>query len=96
MSQPLPTGRDWDLVDDQWANILNPIVTSPFNNSILIMGLKLLAGKNIINHGLGKLMIGWSLVDINGPATIYRSSPLNDKTIALTSTIAVTINLEVF
>jgi hypothetical protein len=56
----------------------------------------LINGTTIINHGLGKMQQGWFIVDINGAATIYRSQPLNDKTLILNSSAAVIVSIGVF
>ena len=96
MSSPLSTGLAWDVANPLWAQSINPIIVAPVNNSFILSNIKLKAGINVINHGLGKLMIGWIISDINGAATIYRSAPLNAMTLTLTSSAAVTVNLEVF
>ena len=54
------------------------------------------AQKERQNHGLQQTMQGWMITDINAAATVYRSQPLNDKTLTLTSSAACTVDLVVF
>lgn len=92
----LPKGLEWPLAQTKWAGILNPFLAKPSLNNNLLMDLVLASGVNVINHKLGRAPIGWRVVDINGIATLNRSAPLNDLTLTLTSSAAVTISLEVF
>ena len=83
-------------MQNKWASELNPLLNQPQNNGILLKNISLIAGQTIINHRLGKKQQGWIITDINAAATIYRSQPLNDKTLTLTSSAPCTVNLQVF
>ncbi len=96
MAVPLPTGIEWDQASNLWATTLNPILVNPLNSIIILKNIALINGATIINHGLGRLMQGWIIIDVNGAATIYRSAPLNPSTLTLTSNAAVTVTLGVF
>ena len=63
---------------------------------VYLEGVNLINGVTQIDSKLGRMMQGWMITDINGAATIYRSQPLNSKTLTLTSNAAVTVNLYVF
>lgn len=91
-----PTSQDFTLLQNQWKRPIESCLARPTNQSLLLNGVALISGATVINHLLGRKMQGWVIVDINGAATIYRSSPLNDKTLTLTSSAAVTVNIEVF
>ena len=93
---PLSPKLDWSLANPQWAASLNPILNNPTNTSMILKNQPLINGVTIINHGLGRLMQGWIITDINGAATIYRSAPFNNKTLTLTSNAIVTVSIEVF
>lgn len=80
----------------QWRSQLNPLLSNISNNKSILKGVVLISGTTIINHLLGQTMQGWSIVDQNASASIYRSQPFNDKTLTLVSSAAVTVNLEVF
>lgn len=96
MATPLSSKLEWAFANPIWASTLNPIIASPLSSSSLLLKVPLNSGITVINHQLGRKMLGWWIVDINGAATIYRSQPLNDKTLTLTSNAAVTVNLGVF
>lgn len=96
MAKLLSPKLSWDLANPLWASSLNPVLSNPLNNINLIQNIPLIIGKNIINHKLGQMMQGWFVVDVQGIATLYRSAPLNDLTLTLTSSAVVTISLGVF
>lgn len=96
MSAPLSSKLDWQLANPIWASQLNPIIASPLSSSRIIKNYPLINGVTIINHGLGRLMQGWFIVDITAAATIYRSQPLNGSTLILTSNAAVICDIGVF
>lgn len=80
-----------------WRQVLNPLIAVPMNNGIQLEGIVLTASTNVINHKLGRMQQGWVITDINNVATsIYRSQPFNDKTLTLTSSGAVTVNIWVY
>ena len=95
MSQ-LSSKLEWEMAQNKWAGVLNPIIANPITNPTILKNISLVAGVNVINHGLQKTQQGWFISDINAAATVFRSQPFNDKTITLTSSAAVTINLVVF
>lgn len=96
MSSPLSPNLSWDLANPKWAQSLNPIIANPLSSGSILKNIILVNGETVINHGLGRLMQGWIIVDINGAATIYRSQLMNDKTLTLTSNAVVTASIEVF
>jgi hypothetical protein len=96
MAAPLSHKLVWELANPIWASTINPVLSAPTNNSNILKGILLSNGVNIINHGLGRLMQGWIITDIDGVATIYRSAPMNSSTITLTASASVVVNIEVF
>ena len=91
----LSTALTWDQAKTIWAGILNPIVTSPFQPQF-IYNISLAIGSNTINHKLGRVPIGWFLVDVNTPATIYRGAASSTTTITLYSNLETVIGLGVY
>lgn len=83
------------LMQNAWKAALLPVVTNQPNQGHMIE-TQLSIGNNVINHLLGRNQLGWFLADIDGASTIYRSSPLNNKTLTLNSSAAVTVKLWVF
>lgn len=88
--------RDFQLMQSAWATLLNPMLSNPSLQCILLKDVALASGANVINHRLGRKPQGWRIVDINGAATIYRSANFNNLTLTLTSSAPVQISIEVF
>lgn len=98
MPQPLSTNLSWDMANNQWATSLNQLLSIAILSGTSINGVVLNAvtGITTINHGLGRTMQGWFVTDINAAITVFRSQPLNDKTLTLTSSGGATVNLWVY
>ena len=98
MSLPIfqDPNRNFMLMQTGWSTQLNPWLQNPMSQGVYLEGVSLANGTTQINHKLDRMMQGWMITDINGAATIYRSQPLNSKTLTLTSNAAVTVNLYVF
>lgn len=96
MSAQLPMRLPYEMMQQKWASLLNPILLNPLNSIGIIENYKLNAGVNIINHMLGQLPQGWFLVDKQGPGDIYRTAPYTDIQLTLTSTTAVVVSIGVF
>ena len=97
--QLLPKKLSWDLAQDRWAAILNPLIKSPSNNRLILKNVNLIAGTNVINHGLGADLQGWNPIRVRASTTLYDlqdSNQMPDLTLVLVSSAAVTIDLEVF
>lgn len=88
--------KDLQMLQSSWASVLNPVLKNPSLDNVLLKNISLSSGVTIIDHKLGRTPQGWRIVDVDGAATIYRSAPLNNLTLTLTSDAAVTISLEVF
>jgi len=92
----LPQKLPLDLMQTRWASEINPVIGFAPNQGILLKNIELINGVTVINHRLSRQMQGWVLMDIDGPASIHRSQPLNASTLTLTSNSACTIALWVF
>ncbi len=92
----LPQKLNWNQAETKWAGTLNPIINSPLTNPLILKGISIKAGDNVINHLLGATQQGWIISDIDSPVTLYRSAAFNNKTLTLTSSGSATINLVVF
>jgi hypothetical protein len=80
----------------RWASLIEPVLSQPFNNGVLLQEVELSTGTNKINHKLGRKPQGWVVVDQNAAATVYRSAPFNALTLTLTASAGVTVSLHVF
>jgi hypothetical protein len=86
-------------VQTRWSEIINPILINPSLKNLVLPSVQLVAGKNVINHTLGRTLLGWRVIRLNAPAQIYDQQTLNqmpEKTLILMSNLACTIFLEVF
>lgn len=90
------TDQVLQLMQSKWASEINPVLSNPSLQSILLKDVSLINGVTVVNHRLGRNLQGWRIADINGAAQIYRSAPKNALTLTLTSNAAVTVTLEVF
>lgn len=84
------------LLQTKWSSILNPLLSNPITQGILLKNISLKNGSNVINHLLGQSPQGWQIIDIDASANIYRSAPFNDLTLTLTSSAACLVSLYVF
>jgi hypothetical protein len=84
------------MMQTRWASLIEPVLSQPFNNGVLLKDIELASGSNKINHKLGRKPQGWTVVDTNGTATVYRSAPFNALTLTLTASAGVTVSLHVF
>lgn len=92
----LTQNRDFQLMQTGWASQLNPLLNNPLSHSLILKEVPLTSGDNVINHRLGRNLQGWAIVDINGAAVIYRSSPKNNFTLTLNSDAAVVADILVY
>lgn len=88
--------RDFQLMQNSWAASLNPLLANPLSKSLILKGVSLSIGDNVINHKLGRKIQGWALVDVDGVAAIYRNAPKNELTLTLNSDAAVIVDILVF
>jgi hypothetical protein len=91
--------NDLMLMQTRWASVLNVLLNNASLQSNILKDVKLIAGNNSINHGLGRNLQGWRVVRINGVASLYDLQAQNaapNLTLILNSSAPVTVNLEVF
>lgn len=90
---------NFQLMQSKWASILNPIISSPANNSLILKNIHLAVGNNVIPHLLGRNLQGWKIVRQRGPASIYDNQDqqqLPQYMLTLVSSAAVSVDIEVF
>ena len=87
------------LMQNKWSSILDVLLGNPSLDSSILKGVALANGTTVVNHLLGRKLIGWRIIGINGAATIYDQQASNQTpalTLVLVSNAAVIANLEVF
>ena len=60
-----------------WAQQLDPLIASPLTNGQLLTTIALGSGTTVVNHKLGRKLVGWMIVGINGAATVYDKQATN-------------------
>lgn len=88
--------QDFQLMQNKWASILNPLLARPLSSANILKSVQLSIGTNVINHLLGRKLQGWIMSDINAAAQVFRSQPMNDKTLTLTSDAVCIVDIVVF
>lgn len=93
--------KDFQLMQNSWATVLNPVINNPSNKAIILKNVSLLAASapNVVNHKLGRNLQGWRLVRVRASATIYDTQDANQTpnlTLNLRTSADVTVDLEVF
>lgn len=95
----LPQRLTLTQTQQQWAAILNPLISSQLTQGLLLQNQALNDGVTVINHKLGRPLVGYIIVGINAAATIYDSQATNQTpalTLVLNSNAAATANIWVF
>lgn len=95
----LPQKLDLAKMQTIWASQLDPIISNPTVNNIVLKSITLTTGTNVINHKLGRVLQGWKPTRIRASATFYDLQDSNQTpqlTLILVSSANVIIDLEVF
>lgn len=92
----LPQRLPYDQMTVKWASALDPVLRNLLIKGVLISDVVLKTGQNVINNRLGRKQIGYIITDQNAAAQIYRSQPLNDLTLTLTTDADVTVSVWCF
>lgn len=92
----LPIKLPLDLMQTRWKQELDPLLAISITQGQQLSGIFLKSGVNTINHLLSRMQQGWFVTDQNAAAIFFRSQPFNDKTLVLTASAPVTVNLWVF
>lgn len=87
------------MAQTTWAQAIEPVLALPLNQGLLLQNVVLASGANVINHKLGRKLIGWIPTRVRASATFYDTQDANqmpELTLNITSSAAVTIDLMVF
>ena len=84
----------------QWAQEINPVLSNPIVNGILLKDQVLAIGSNAINHKLGRKLQGWIVTRMQGTfSQLYDNQSGNqtpELTLALHSSAVTTVDIYVF
>jgi hypothetical protein len=87
------------LLQTQWANQLNPVLSFAPVNGLLLKNVSLLSGDNKVNHLLGRKLQGWMLTRVRSSAVVYDKQDSNQMpalTLALNASAPVVVDIWVF
>lgn len=98
---PILTTKDPELnrVQSNILSGLQPYLVGGLLDGQILKGVSLVSGSNSIAHGLNRTLIGWFIVRQRASATLYDtqdSNPTPTKTLDLTASAAVTVDIYVF
>lgn len=91
--------RILSMMQSAWATLIDPILANPANNTVLLPNIVLGIGSTVVNHKLGRKLIGWQIVRQRAAASIYDTQDANQMsnlTLNLVSDAAVVVDLLVF
>lgn len=95
----LPQQLSWETASKRWAAILSPLINSPTATPVLLQNIPIVSGTNVINHTLGRKLIGWIPVRVKSSATFFDTQDQNQMpqlTLQLTASADTNIDLLVF
>jgi hypothetical protein len=95
----LPQKLPLALLETQWAQQIDPVLANPILKGQLLQNIVLINGTTIVNHKLGRKLIGWFPVGQTSPANLSDNQATNQMpqlTLSLNSTAATTVSLWVF
>lgn len=92
---------DLSQLETKWKAILDPLLRLPILQGRTLSTVKLTAGSNQINHGLGRKLVGWLPVRWHGAwAQIYDNQDLGTTNtglfLVLVASAPVTVDLYVY
>lgn len=91
--------RNMNQLQTNINTALSPLLQNALLNGTVVKNVALLAGPNIVNHGLGRALVGWSIVRQRAAAQVYDAQDANTQpalTLALVSSANVSVDLYVF
>lgn len=86
------------LLQEKWATIIEPVLNQPHNQAVILKGV-VLSSSGVINHTLGRKLVGWHIIRQRGDATVYDSQDTNsfpDKTLLLRASSGVSVDILCF
>jgi len=80
----LSGGPELDKVQENIAQVLNPLLKNPLVNGVLLTKVQLANGTTNVEHKLGREPLGWIIVRQDAAALIYEPSTAINKARLLT------------
>jgi hypothetical protein len=93
----LPLLKDFDLLQNRWKALLDPIVANSIIQGNQINSIMLNVGvPKTIATGLNRTQLGWIITDQLSNANVWRTQPFNSNNITLQASADTTISIWVF
>jgi hypothetical protein len=90
---------DLNMLQTKWSSVINPVLSLPLSSSLILQGVVLTTGANVVNHKLGRKLQGWIICRQRSAASIYDTQDDNqmpDLTLQLTSSASTMVDILVF
>lgn len=91
--------KDLTLLQSTWSTAINPVLSLPFNNGVILSNISLSTGSNTINHTLGRKLQGWIITRLSASCQLYdtqATNPMPALTLQLVASAPTIVNLLVF
>lgn len=95
----LPLKLPWNMAENRWATAIEPVLNSPIAQPVILKNVALAAGTNVINHLLGRKLVGWNPTRVRASATFFDLQDTNQTpqlTLVLVASAPVTIDIMVY
>ncbi len=95
----LPQKLDLPQMQTKWASQLNPVISNLLVQGQLLQDVSLINGVTVVNHKLGRKLIGWFIVGQDAQASLWDSQTSNQTpqlTLVLNSNADVNCSIWVF
>lgn len=87
------------MMQTQWAQQIDPLISNPITKGNVLQSISLIAGTNVINHKLGRKLQGWYTTRVRAAVQIYDQQDSNQTpnlTLVLIADAPSIIDLAVF
>lgn len=91
--------QDVMLLQTKWSSVLNPVISNPSIQSVILKNITLANGTTVVNHMLGRNLTGWRIIRQRAQAGICDVQDSNQTpqlTLVLLSDADVSVDLECF
>ncbi len=91
--------KDLSILQTKWKSILDPVLSNPLIAPVILPGVVLYSGTNVVNHRLGKKLTGWIVIGNSASTTFYDKQASNQQpqlTLVLNASGDCTVSLLVF
>lgn len=95
----LPQKLNLPMMQTKWAQELDPIISNELLQGNILSNISLVTGTNVINHKLGRNLLGWYTTRVRAAVTLYDQQDTNQTpnlTLVLIASAPAIVDLAVF